>query len=113
MDHFNNTVIQENERYQVVWPWKNEDINLPENYDLSHGRPESLHEEIVEVPYVLCKCDNIIKDQREKKYYSKSQREDWRKRKETIHSESCGGHTSKGYYQIWCQMLPQKRRKQI
>ena len=38
MEHFNNTVIQKNERYQVVWPWKNEDINLPENYDLSYGR---------------------------------------------------------------------------
>ena len=28
MEHFNNTIIQENGRCQVVWPWRNEDINF-------------------------------------------------------------------------------------
>ena len=53
MEHFNNTVIQKNERYQVVWSWKNEDINLPENYELSYGRLKSLHEQIFEVPKII------------------------------------------------------------
>ena len=55
-----------NGRYQVAWPWRNEDINLPENYELSYGRLKSLHKRIVEVPDMLYKYDNIIKDQHEK-----------------------------------------------
>ena len=43
MEHFNNTVIQENVRYHVDWPQRNEDINLPENYKLSYARLKSLH----------------------------------------------------------------------
>ena len=63
MEHFSNTVIQENGRYQVAWPWRNEDINLPENYELSYGRLKPLNKRIVEVPDVLCEYD---KDQHEK-----------------------------------------------
>ena len=66
MQHFNNTSIQENGRYQVVLPWRNEDIKLPENYELSYGRLKSLHKGLIEIPDMLCKCDNIIKDQQEK-----------------------------------------------
>ena len=53
MEHFNNTVIQENGKYQVAWPWRNEDMNLPENYELRYGRLKSLHKRIVEVPDIL------------------------------------------------------------
>ena len=67
IEHFNNTVIQENGRYQVAWPWRNEDFSLPENNELSYGRLKSLHKRIVEVPDMLCKYDNIIKDQHEKR----------------------------------------------
>ena len=35
IEHFNNIVIQENGRYQVAWPWRNEDFSLPENNELS------------------------------------------------------------------------------
>ena len=41
MKHFNNTIIQENERYQVAWSSRNEDVNLPENYELRYGRLKS------------------------------------------------------------------------
>ena len=67
IEHFNNTVIQENGRYRVAWPWRNEGFNLPENNELSYGRLKSLHKRIVEVPDMLCKYDNIIKDQHEKR----------------------------------------------
>ena len=66
MEHFNNTVIEENGRYQVACPWRNEDVNLPENYGLSYGRLRSLHKRIVEVPDMLYQYENIIKDQHEK-----------------------------------------------
>ena len=66
MEHFSNTVIQENGRYQVAWPWRNEDIKLPENYELCYGRLKSLHKHLMEVPDMLCKYDNIIKDQQKK-----------------------------------------------
>ena len=66
MEHFRNTVIQENGRYQVAWPWRNEDIKLPENYELSYGRLKSLHKRLMEVPDMLCKYDSIIKDQQKK-----------------------------------------------
>ena len=66
MEHFHNTVIQENERYQEAWSWRNEDIKLPENYELSYGRLKSLHKQLMEVPEILCKYDSIIKDQQEK-----------------------------------------------
>ena len=66
MEHFNHNVSHENGRYQVAWSWRNEDINLPENYELSYWRLKSLHKRILEVPDMLYKYDNIIKDQREK-----------------------------------------------
>ena len=65
MKHFNNTVIQENGRYHVAWPWRNEE-KLPENYELHCGRLKSLHKRLMEVPEMLCKYDSIIKDQQEK-----------------------------------------------
>ena len=50
----------------MAWPWRNEDINLPENYELNYGRLKSLHKRIAEVPEMLYKYDNITKDQYEK-----------------------------------------------
>ena len=66
MEHFINTVIQENGRYQVAWPWRNEEISLPENYELNYGRLKSLHKQLMKVPDMLCKYENIIKEQHEK-----------------------------------------------
>ena len=65
MQHLINTVIQENRRYQVAW-LGNENISLPENYELSYGRMKSLHKRIVEVPIVLREYDSLIKEQLEK-----------------------------------------------
>lgn len=66
MKYSNNTVIKENGRYQLVWPWRKEDINLPENFELSYRRLKSLHKRTVEVTDVLCKYGNIIKEQHKK-----------------------------------------------
>ena len=35
---FNETIRFKNSRYQVTWPWRNEDICLSENFDLAMGR---------------------------------------------------------------------------
>ena len=43
MDHFKGTVKEEDGRYQVTWPWKDENYKLPQNFELSVGRLKSLH----------------------------------------------------------------------
>ena len=39
---FNETIRFKNSRYQVTWPWRNEDICLSENFDLAMGKLRSL-----------------------------------------------------------------------
>ena len=46
MEHFSKTLIQKNGRSQVVWPWRNEDINLPEDYERWYGRLKLLHKRL-------------------------------------------------------------------
>ena len=31
-----------NERYQVCWPWREENLDLPDNYNLAYGRLTSV-----------------------------------------------------------------------
>ncbi|XP_057311105.1 uncharacterized protein LOC130648966 [Hydractinia symbiolongicarpus] len=66
MNHFKNTVKRDGERYEVAWPWRKENIALPENYELCIGRLKSLYKRLSENPEVLRKYDAIIKDQLQK-----------------------------------------------
>jgi len=66
MKHFNDTVKKVNGRYQVTWPWRNEDAKLPENFELSLGRLKSLYKRIGASPELLQKYNSIIQDQLEK-----------------------------------------------
>ena len=63
MEHFKNTAVKVDGRYQVTWPWIDEDVKPPENYELSLGRLKSLYRRLVEDPELLKKYDNIIEDQ--------------------------------------------------
>ena len=63
MDRFKDQVEIKNNRYHVTWPWKNEETNSPENYELCVGRLKSLHKRLAVSPETLQKYDNIIKDQ--------------------------------------------------
>lgn len=40
--HFNRTISFRNGRYEVSWPWKDDDFILPENYELALARLKSL-----------------------------------------------------------------------
>ena len=66
MDHFNKSVYKEDNRYQVAWPWRTEEPNLPENYELCMGRLKSLYKRLEDKPSLLEKYDSIIKDQLKK-----------------------------------------------
>ena len=39
---FNDTIKFEEDRYQVAWPWRHDDVCLPENFNLALGRLRSL-----------------------------------------------------------------------
>ena len=52
LEHINYIVTKGNGRYQVTWPWKNEDNELLENYELSFGRLKSLCKRIPKNPEV-------------------------------------------------------------
>ena len=64
MQNFKKTLKRENGRYQVTWPWKEEDIlDLPEKRGLSLGRLKSLANKIQKQPEIMQRYNAIIKDQ--------------------------------------------------
>ena len=67
MEMFKNSVIKRDNRYSISWPWRNDDqINLPENYELSLGRLKSLMKHLQKDPELLQRYDETIKSQIEK-----------------------------------------------
>ena len=66
MEHFKNTIQKAEERYQVAWPWRNENCNLPQNYELSMGRLKSLYKRLQGEPELLQQYNDIILNQLEK-----------------------------------------------
>ena len=42
IQNFHDTVRKTNGRYEVTWPWKEENPQLPDNYQLAVGRVNSL-----------------------------------------------------------------------
>ena len=57
---------KEHGRYNVAWPWKDENCKLPKNYELSVERLKSLQKRLKDDPELLQKYDKVIKDQLEK-----------------------------------------------
>ena len=53
----------ENNRYQVTWPWKEEDPNLPENFELALGRLKSLIRRLQNEPENVKRYDAVIQEQ--------------------------------------------------
>ena len=66
MDHFKGSVKKENGRYQVAWPWRDENCRLPDNYDLCIGRLKSLQKRLREDPELFRSYEEGIKNQLEK-----------------------------------------------
>ena len=50
---FKGSIIKKNGRYDVPWPWKEENPSLPDNYDLSTGRLEFLIKRFESNPELL------------------------------------------------------------
>ena len=42
MDKFNNTICYQGGQYFITWPWKSDDVELPENFDVVFGKMKSL-----------------------------------------------------------------------
>lgn len=63
---FNENIRYENGRYQVTWPWKDKDPDLPVNRELAMGRLKSALSKMRNKPQLLKVYDTIIQDQLEK-----------------------------------------------
>ena len=63
LQRFSESVRFENNRYQVTWPWKEEDLNLPENFALALGRLKSLIRRLQNEPENLKRYDAVIQGQ--------------------------------------------------
>ena len=42
LEQFNNTIQYNEGRYYVTWPWKSNEFNLPENFDIAFGWMKTL-----------------------------------------------------------------------
>jgi len=60
---FDKTVTYENNRYFVSWPWKNQDDELPVNYELAYGRLRSILNKLKNNNELLTQYDSIIQEQ--------------------------------------------------
>ena len=63
LDDFNKSVKFANGRYMVTWPWKDENPDLPENFQLAYGRLRSIVHKLKKDPKLLEQYEAIIQDQ--------------------------------------------------
>ena len=63
LQSFNESVKFENGRYEVRWPWKDEQPDLQTNFALAHGRLQSLVKRISTQPEMLQRYDDTIQEQ--------------------------------------------------
>ena len=66
LERFKETLLFENGRYTVKWPWKEEVPDINENRGLAIGRLRSLVSRMQKQPGMMLKYDTIIQDQLEK-----------------------------------------------
>ena len=66
LERFKETLLFENGRYTVKWPWKEEVSDINENRGLAIGRLRSLVSRMQKQPGMMLKYDTIIQDQLEK-----------------------------------------------
>ena len=62
ISEFNKSINLINGRYQTRWPWRDEKLELPDNFRLSYGRLKSVVKQLRENPDTLNMYDGIIKD---------------------------------------------------
>ena len=63
LEKFNNSIQVVDGRYEVSWPFKEENPSLPENFELSKGRLKSLLKRLSQRPDLYQKYNEIIQKQ--------------------------------------------------
>ena len=63
MCHFNNHVCLDGDRYCVSWPWREQNVVPPDNYQLALGRLKSLMKRLAKTPELVEKYNIVITDQ--------------------------------------------------
>ena len=63
MTKFNKLIKMVKKRYQVCWPWREENPDLQDNYKLAYQRLNSVVKRLRENPEILKMYDNVIKAQ--------------------------------------------------
>ena len=66
LEQFNELIYYRDGMYQVAWPWKSQNPDLPVNLDIVIGRMRSLARRLQGNPNLLKKYDDIIQGQFEK-----------------------------------------------
>ena len=65
-EHFKETLKFEDERYQVKWPWKDDNPDLPVNRELALGHLKSNVLRMKNKPVLIKSYDSIIQEQLDK-----------------------------------------------
>ena len=63
MDKFNNTICYQESRYFISWPWKSDDVELPENFHVAFGRMKSLSRRLQADKMLLQQYSDVIRSQ--------------------------------------------------
>ena len=63
MEKFNNTISYQEGRYFIAWPWKSDDTELPENFDVAFGRMKSLSRRLQADKVLLQQYCDVIRSQ--------------------------------------------------
>ena len=63
LKQFNKSLCFKDGRYQIQWPWKCEDPNLPENFDIAVSRIKSLGRRFQRNRDLLRRYDDVIQNQ--------------------------------------------------
>ncbi|XP_053381887.1 uncharacterized protein LOC128549323 [Mercenaria mercenaria] len=66
MEKFKENLTFKDGRYQVTWPWKEENPELPENRQLALGRLKSMICSLQRKPDIVMKYNSVIEDQLKK-----------------------------------------------
>ena len=63
LNKFNSTIRCQEARYFVTWPWKSEDVELPENFSIAFGRMKSLSHRLQADKVLLQQYCDVIQAQ--------------------------------------------------
>jgi len=75
-ENFNKTLMFENGRYSVKWPWKSRNEELPENRELAHGLLKSTLTRLRGNPNMFKKYNEVIEEQLSKGVIEKVERDE-------------------------------------